>query len=118
VRPGGRILILGECAEGIGSPEFANKLRSFPGNEEYLREITNTPVVPDQWQLEKLALVGLTHNLLFYTPGVSPNDLGALGPRCFPDLKTAVDRLLDGLPAHARIALIPEGPYCFARVTA
>ena len=118
VKPGGRILILGECAEGIGSPEFAQKLRSFAGNEEYLCEIANTAVVPDQWQLEKLALVGLTHELLFYTPGVSPNDLGALGARCFPDLNTAVDRLLEGLPAQARIALIPDGPYCFARVAA
>jgi hypothetical protein len=72
--------------------------------------------VPDQWQLEKLALVGLTNDLFFYMPGVSPEDLGALGPRCFSDLNTAVDRLFDGLPPNPRIALIPEGPYCFARV--
>ena len=118
VKPGGRILILGECAEGIGSPEFALKLRNFAGNEEYLRDIAHTPVVPDQWQLEKLALVGLTHELYFYTPGVSPDDLGALGTRCFPDLNVAVERLLADLPADARIALVPEGPYCFARVVA
>jgi len=117
VKPGGRILLLGECAEGVGSPEFAQKLRGFAGNHEYLREIEDAAVVPDQWQLEKLALAGLTHDLLFYTPGVSPEDLGALGPRCIPGLKTAVDRLLDGLPADASIALVPEGPYCFARVT-
>jgi nickel-dependent lactate racemase len=117
VKPGGRILMLGECAEGVGSPDFALKLRNFAGNREYLREIEDSAVVPDQWQLEKLALVGLTNELLFYTPGVSPDELGALGERWFPDLKTAVNRLLDGLPADARIALIPEGPYCFARVT-
>ena len=28
VKPGGRILLLGECAEGVGSPEFAEKLRN------------------------------------------------------------------------------------------
>ena len=116
VKPGGRILVLGECAEGIGSPEFAHKLRNFAGNEHYLRDIADTPVVPDQWQLEKLALVGLTNDLFFYMPGVSPEELGALGPRCFSDLNTAVDRLFDGLPPNPRIALIPEGPYCFARV--
>jgi lactate racemase len=117
VKPGGRILIVGECPEGIGSPEFAHKLSSFAGNEQYLREIADAGVVVDQWQLEKLALVGLKNELYFYTPGVSPTDLGALGERCFSNLTEAVDRFLDGLPAGARIVLIPEGPYSFARVT-
>jgi nickel-dependent lactate racemase len=117
VKPGGRILVLGECAEGIGSPDFADKLRNFPGNEQYLRDIADTPVVPDQWQLEKLALVGLTNELFFFMPGLSPEDLGELGTRCFSDLNAAVDRLFKGLPANARIVLIPEGPYTYARVT-
>jgi nickel-dependent lactate racemase len=116
-KPGGRILLLGECAEGTGSPEFSDKLRNFAGNQEYLREIADTPVVPDQWQLEKLALVGLNHELFFYTPGVSAKDLGALGAHSFSDPNVAVDRVIAGLPAGARVVLIPEGPYCFARVT-
>ena len=116
VKPGGRILILGECSEGVGSPEFAHKLRNFAGNEEYLVEIAGSEVVVDQWQLEKVALVGLRNELFFYTPGVSAKDLGALGARCFPDVNAAVDRLLEGLPDGARIVLIPDGPYTFARV--
>jgi hypothetical protein len=40
-----------------------------------------------------------------------------LGTRCFSDLNAAVDRLFKGLPANARIVLIPEGPYTYARVT-
>src|ERR1700721_1095318 len=36
VKPGGKILLLGECSEGTGSPEYSEKLRNFPGNEEYL----------------------------------------------------------------------------------
>jgi len=31
VKPGGRILVLCECAEGIGSPEFAAILHSYAG---------------------------------------------------------------------------------------
>jgi nickel-dependent lactate racemase len=117
VKPGGRILLVGECAEGAGSREFADKLRTFAGNEQYLREITDTPVVTDQWQLEKLALVGLSHRLLFYTPGVSAEDLGAFGADSASDPNEAVQRVLEGLPANARVVLIPEGPYCFARVS-
>jgi nickel-dependent lactate racemase len=116
VKSGGRILILGECAEGVGSPEFAEKLRNFAGDAEYLREITDTPVVPDQWQLERLSLVGLTKELYFYTPGVPAGEMGAYGQRSFPNVDAAVRSLLEGLPPGARVALIPEGPYCFARV--
>jgi nickel-dependent lactate racemase len=116
VRPGGRILVLGECAEGIGSAEFAAMLRGYAGHREFLREIEGAPVVIDQWQLEKPALVGLRNEFFFYTPGVSPEQLGALGQRCFSDVNRAIAVLLDGLPTGARVALIPEGPYAFAQV--
>jgi lactate racemase len=116
VKPGGKILILGECAEGIGSPDFANQLRNFQGNEQYLREIENREVIPDQWQLEKMALAGLANELYFYAPGAPPEQLGALGKRSFTDVDTAILCLLNDLPPRASIALIPEGPYCFARV--
>ncbi len=118
VKPGGRILIVGECAEGAGSTEFARKLSSFAGNKEYLAEIADVAVTVDQWQLEKLALVGLTNEVLFYTPGVRPDQLGMLGPRCFSSVDAAVAHLLQGLPGDASVALIPEGPYAFARVIA
>ena len=29
VKPGGKILVMSECSEGIGSPEFAEKLARF-----------------------------------------------------------------------------------------
>jgi nickel-dependent lactate racemase len=116
VKQGGRILVLSECAEGVGSPEFAEKLRNFTGSEPFLREIADSAVVVDQWQLEKLALAGRRDELFFYTPGVSPQQLGALGQRSFADVNQAVAALLDGLPAGARVALIPEGPYAFAQV--
>jgi len=116
VKRGGRILLLGECAEGIGSPEYAEKLRAFVGEREYLESIANTPVVPDQWQLEKLALVGMDRDLFFYTPGVSAEEIGAYGSRSFESPEMAISAFLDGLSDEAQIALIPEGPYAYARV--
>ena len=117
VKRGGRILLLGECAEGVGSPEYAEKLRTFAGEREYLESIAHTPVMPDQWQLEKLALVGMDLDLFFYTPGVTPDDMGAYGRRHFSSPKDAVSAVFDGLPLDARVALIPEGPYAYARVS-
>jgi hypothetical protein len=116
VKRGGRILLLGECTEGVGSPEYAEKLRSFVGEREYLTSIADAPVIPDQWQLEKVAMVGIDRELLFYTPGVGAEEIGAYGERYFLDPENAVSALLEGLPEVAKIALIPEGPYAYARV--
>jgi lactate racemase len=115
-KPGGKILILGECTEGIGSPEFAHKLAAFTGYQNYLDEIAQAEVVVDQWQLEKLALTGLQNDLFFYTPGVTKAQLGALGDRLFYDLKQALNFVLKDLPSNARVALVPDGPYVYARV--
>jgi len=115
VRPGGRILVISECTEGVGSPEFAAKLRGYEGSAQYLEAIRATAVEVDQWQLEKLALTGLEHELYFYTPGVNREELGGLGARAFGSVDEAVAALLDGLPDGARVALVPEGPYTFVR---
>ena len=115
VKPGGRILVLGECAEGMGSPEFAYRMRTLVGFQEFLDQISKPPVEVDQWQLEKLALVGVRHELFFYTPGVSCAELGCLAPRAFDDPNAAVAAVLDGLPAGARVVLVPDGPYTYAR---
>jgi nickel-dependent lactate racemase len=115
VKTGGTILLVAECAEGIGSPPFAKMLAAFPENQAYLDSIRDTPVVNDQWQLERLALSGLRHRLLFYTPGVSPSQLGSVGSQWIANLDEAIAAALDGLGPNARVALIPEGPYAFAR---
>lgn len=115
LKPGGRILIVSECAEGVGSPEFTRLMASFTGCQSFLDGIRATAVEVDQWQLEKLALCGLKHEIFFYAPGVSKAQLGSLGARAFDSVEQAVAALLDGLPLNARIALVPEGPYTFAR---
>ena len=116
VKPGARILVLGECGEGIGSPEFARMLAAYRGHAEYLDEIRGRNVEVDQWQLEKLALVGVKNELYFYTPGVDAADMGSLGSRVFAKLDDAVSAALDGLGPDALVVLVPEGPYAFARV--
>jgi lactate racemase len=115
VKPGGRILLLGECAEGIGSAEFAHRLAKLEGFAIFLDEIRDSAVEVDQWQLEKLALCGLKYELFLYAPGVTKAQLGCLGPRAYASLDAAIRATLDGLPAGARVALVPEGPYTFAR---
>jgi nickel-dependent lactate racemase len=115
VKPGGRILIVAQCAEGVGSPEFARRLSGLKDFRSFLDEIRSAPVEVDQWQLEKLALTGEKFDLYFFTPGVTRSQLGFLSESAFRSVEEAVAATLAGLPADARIALVPEGPYTFAR---
>ena len=116
IKKGGRILVIAECAEGVGSQEFATSLRSIRSFEAYLDEIARPPVQIDQWQLEKLALAVLRSELFFYTPGVRPDDLGILSGRCFATLQEAVEASTAELSRGAKVLLVPEGPYTFAKV--
>jgi nickel-dependent lactate racemase len=115
VKPGGRILVISQCAEGVGSAEFARRLAGLRDFETFLEEIQQSPVEVDQWQLEKLALVGQKYDLFFFTPGVTRSQLGFLGAWAYTTLGEAVAATLDDLPDRARVALVPEGPYTFAR---
>lgn len=114
--PGGKILVVAECGEGIGSPEFAGMLSRYRGAQEYLDEIQYIPVEVDQWQLERFALVERKHDVFFFVPGVNSQACGALNHRCYQTSQAAVDALFSHLPARARVALIPDGPYAYARL--
>jgi len=91
-------------------------LKAYSGHQDFLDRIRATPVEIDQWQLERLALVGLSHKLLFYTPRVPPSELGCLAPHAFTGLDQAIAALFDRLQSGASVALIPDGPYAFASV--
>jgi lactate racemase len=114
-KPGGRILVIAQCAEGVGSAEFARRLAGLRDFESFLEEIRESAVEVDQWQLEKLAMVGEKFDLFFFTPGVTKGQVGFLGSWAYSTLEESVAATLDGLPAGARVALVPEGPYTFAR---
>ncbi|MDE3104703.1 MAG: nickel-dependent lactate racemase [Acidobacteriota bacterium] len=115
-KPGAPILLVGECREGIGSPEFAEMLRTYRSAPEFLAGLLQQPVQVDQWQMEKLALASQRNPLCFYTPGAPQQAMGSFGRHAFAHLPDAVAYVLRGLAPGARVALVPEGPYVFARV--
>jgi hypothetical protein len=99
----------------VGSPEFARNLAGMRDFKSFLDQIREAPVEVDQWQLEKLALTGQKFELFFFTPGITSSQLGFLGNWAYKNLDEAVAAVLKGLPVGARVALLPDGPYTFAR---
>jgi nickel-dependent lactate racemase len=116
VKPGGTILLCGECSEGAGSFEFSEMLAGYAGAQEFLDSIADAPVIPDQWMLEKLALVERTHRVLFYTPGLQRDRMGEIGKRAFSSVDQALAALLSRVPEEGSIAIVPDGPYAFAQM--
>ena len=114
LKDGGRILLAGACKEGVGGPEFAEMLRSGLSDFDFLRSIEGQPVVPDQWQLEKLAMVTTRKQVWWYVPGLPVEYRRNLWGKSCQSIQSAVSALMAGLPANARIAVIPEGPYVLA----
>jgi nickel-dependent lactate racemase len=115
VKPGGIILLLAECCEGAGAPEFSAMLKEWADHASFLRHIEDRPVVVDQWQLEKLALAVLDRQIWFHTPGLPEEYRGNLWGRYFSNVSAAVEALVRALPPGAKVAVIPEGPYVLAR---
>ncbi len=116
VRPGGAILLAAACQEGLGSPEFSRLVRRFSHWQACLEETARAPVVIDQWQLEKLALVARRARLFFCTPGIPAEDRPYLWGPVFDEVRKAVEAFCSELPRGATLAVIPEGPYVFSQL--
>ena len=116
LKPGARILLLAECPEGAGAPEFRDMLRTFGSYAKFLEAIRETPVIVDQWQLEKLALVARKHEVLCHVPGLGAEYREHFGDSVIDSSEAAVAALLASLRPGAKVAVIPEGPYVLARV--
>jgi nickel-dependent lactate racemase len=115
VRPGGTILVVSACEEGAGAEEFSRMLLEFDQPSALLEQLSASPVVVDQWQLEKLALVFQRHRVLFYVPGLAPEYRSRLWGPSYDSAREAVAALVSSVAPGAEVAVLPEGPYVFAR---
>ena len=115
VKPGGHILLMGACEEGVGAEEFRRMVLAGESDAGFLSRIESTPVAIDQWQLEKLALVTTRKHVSWYVPGLPAEYREKLWGRCHPTPQAAMDGLARELAPGATVAVIPEGPYVLAR---
>jgi lactate racemase len=118
VKHGGKILLMAACEEGAGAPEFRRMLKEFPSDRQFLEHISGAPVVIDQWQLEKLALVTRKAQLLFHVPGLPADYYPALWGTAYESAGAAIAALTGSLVPGSSVAVIPEGPYVLAKLRA
>lgn len=116
------LLIASDCAEGVGSPSYADQLKAYANDwKGFLSHIASHPVAKkDQWQLQMqcrvLEKIG-QQNLRLVCDGL-PQETQAglwvhpvLGEQSARErMQKFIDEYLSQRP-DARVAVIPDGPY-------
>ena len=115
VKPGGHIVLMAACEEGVGADEFRRMLLAGGTEAQFLRSIEDGPVTVDQWQIEKLALVASRQRISWYVPGVPAEYQKRLWGRWYPTAQSALEGLAGELAPGSTVAVIPEGPYVLAK---
>jgi nickel-dependent lactate racemase len=110
---GGTLLIVSECGEGIGSPEFraAQERLVELGPEAFLATLTQKSLADvDEWQTEMQLKPMRVGSILLVAPGLAEADRKVTGVECQAEVNAALRTILARTGVR-EIAVIPEGPY-------
>jgi nickel-dependent lactate racemase len=107
---GGTIVVVCECREGLGSPEFSGIMRSVCSPQEFFNGYCDPKdIIIDQWCAQNI-YQALDHagQIYIYSPGISYDDLKHTGVVKFENVQETVDELLK---TNLKAVVVPDGPY-------
>lgn len=111
--PGGTLIMLSECSEGIGSAEFrASQERLVAlGMERFLATLTAKSLAEiDEWQTEMQLKPMRLGRVALYTTGLDQEERRITGVTLIDDVSAEIaDSIHRSGDPH--VAFIPEGPY-------
>ena len=113
LEPGGTLIMVSECAEGIGSDHYrsAQKKLVSLGPEAFLATLLAKQLADvDEWQTEMQLKPMRTGTVYLYTTGLSDNDHELTGVQRIDDIQAAIAASIERHGDNA-VAIIPEGPY-------
>ncbi len=113
LEPGGNLIVVSECSEGMGSAEYIDAQRRLLklGTEGFFRDIGQKSHADiDEWQTQmqlKPMRMGSVH---LYSTGLSNADRTLTGVKMVDSVANTVARCVESA-GEAHVAIIPEGPY-------
>ncbi|MEQ9410295.1 MAG: nickel-dependent lactate racemase [Fuerstiella sp.] len=110
---GGDLIIVSECSEGMGSPEFVESQRRLvsSGTDAFLSSILQkSHAAIDEWQTQMQTKPMKIGNIHLVTAGLPEADHDLTGVHVSASLDEVVQAALRRSPDRA-VAVIPEGPY-------
>jgi nickel-dependent lactate racemase len=111
--PGGTLIMVSECSEGFGSPEFREAQARLVelGPEKFLATLTAKSLAEiDEWQTEMQLKPMRAGTVELYTTGLSGDDRRLTGVTMIDDIAKAIRRSIER-SSDPNVAIIPEGPY-------
>ena len=122
VKKGGIVISVGNCSEGIGSPEYKETMFKYSESwEKFIEDIQATDIViKDQWQLQMQArtLGKIGKNNLYFVNDTLPkedlvklnvNPIHAEKGKVTDTIQNLIDLLIE---KKNTVAIFPDGPYC------
>ncbi|MBI1388119.1 MAG: nickel-dependent lactate racemase [bacterium] len=118
VKPGGTVVLAARNDEGCGSAEFEGLLRRLKNPADFY-DIVAGPnyVAKDQWMIQELVNGLHRCELLYYTDGISDDDLRDFLVKPIASMQEGIDAALARRGPDATVLAIPEGPYVVPKLT-
>jgi nickel-dependent lactate racemase len=113
LEPGGDLIIVSACSEGIGSPDYAEAQMCLTdeGPERFLRGIIDKKYAAiDEWQTQMLVKAMKRGNIFLYSEGLTREQQALTGVTVVESPLAAVTESVKA-QGDRRVAVIPEGPY-------
>jgi len=113
LEPGGNLVVVSECSEGLGSEEYADAQRRLIGlgAEGFFADISRKQFADiDEWQTQmqlKPMKAGAVH---LYSGGLSQPHRALTGVSLIDSVEATLQQCMQRNGEHA-LAIIPEGPY-------
>jgi nickel-dependent lactate racemase len=115
VKRDGSIILVSECSDGIGGPEFTDLVLNTKDISSFVEKLYDPDFfVVDQWMLEEMAKVVKKAKIYCYCDGVEDNVLRQLSVESVSSPEQAIELALARQGSGAKLLAIPEGPYVLA----
>ena len=117
LEPGGTIIIVSECSEGMGSTEFisAQDMLCKYGSDKFMETLKGRgEALIDEWQTEMLLKPLRQGNIKLFNTNLSEKDLSQTYVEHVSSIRKEIQASITRQNS-AEIAVIPEGPYVVPR---
>lgn len=112
VRPGGAIVMVSGCCDGIPEHGMYGNLLRQAGSPQALLDRVLSEQCPqqDQWQVQIQAQIQLKASIYVHSTGLTEEQIRSALLKPAPDLDATLAGLVKEYRASARIGVLPEGP--------
>jgi lactate racemase len=113
LEPGGNLIVVSECSEGIGSDEYRDAQQRLieQGPEGFFRDIAGKPHADiDEWQTQMQLKPMRVAQVHLFSEGLPARDRPLTGVQVIDSVEETLQRCVQAA-GDERVAVIPEGPY-------